>query len=716
MRRPLLFAALSLVACTSSQSATPTPPPAATPAPVVEAVKPPPMVEEDPWLWLEDVTGDKPLGWVRERNATSQKELEAAPGFTALRARLRAIYDSKDRIPSPVVMGKWLYNFWKDETHPHGLWRRTTLSEFKKPAPAWELVLDLDALSASEQQRWVWHGAQCLPPKYERCLINLSPGGSDAVVVREFDVLTRAFVAGGFALPEAKSEVSWKDRDTVYVGTDFGPGTLTDSGYPRLVKEWKRGTPLTAATLVLEGEQSDVSVSGFREFDHGKTRDWLVRGKTFFSDEAWLREGEKQVKIDKPDDAIVSAWNDQAFLRLRSDWVINENVYKAGSLLTTSLDSLERGTRDFTVLFEPKPNTSLEYFVGTKTALFIGTLEDVKSVVFVATRGKKGWEQKKLETPAVGTFSIREWDKDTSDDYFFWDSTLTTPATLSLGSLGKAKREVLKTEPAFFNADGLEVTQHFATSKDGTRVPYFQVSRKGLVLDGTAPTLLEGYGGFEISLTPDYDPAVGAGWLEKGGVYVLANIRGGGEYGPAWHQAALKKHRQRAYDDFAAIAEDLLARKVTSAPRLGILGGSNGGLLMGVMLTQRPELFGAIVCQVPLLDMKRYHLLLAGASWMAEYGDPEKPDEWSALRQFSPYQNVKKGLKYPRTFFTTSTRDDRVHPGHARKMVARLLEQGSDVLYYENIEGGHGGAANNEQRAQMKAMAFTFLAQQLGLK
>ncbi|MBL8911895.1 MAG: S9 family peptidase, partial [Archangium sp.] len=334
----------------------------------------------------------------------------------------------------------------------------------------------------------------------------------------------------------------------------------------------------------------------------------------------------------------------------------------------------------------------------------------------VATLGKKGWEQKPFETQGIGYLEVYAWDQNVNDDYFVWEESFTSPSTMSLGSLGKPKRELLKSNPAFFKADGLVVTQHFATSKDGTKVPYFQVAKKDLVLDGSAPTLLEGYGGFEVSLTPFYDPTVGAAWLERGGVFVLANIRGGGEYGPSWHQAALVKNRQRAYEDFAAIAEDLIARKVTSAPKLGILGGSNGGLLMGVMLTQRPELFGAIVCLVPLLDMKRYHLLLAGASWMEEYGDPGKPDEWMAIKLYSPYQNVKKGKKYPRTLFATSTRDDRVHPGHARKMVARLLENGTDLLYFENTEGGHAGAADAGQKARLNAMAFTFLAKQLGLK
>ncbi|MDP1824053.1 MAG: prolyl oligopeptidase family serine peptidase [Archangium sp.] len=716
MRTTFALCGLALLSCTSSSTATTAPPPAAAPAPVAATpAAPPPLKVEDPYLWLEEVTGEKPIAWVKERNALSQKELESVPGFADLRTRLKAIYDSKDRIPAVNVQGKFLYNFWKDEAHPRGLWRRTSLAEYKKPAPAWELVLDVDALGAAEKKSWVWHGSQCLPPKYERCLVSLSPGGSDAEIVREFDAVKKAFVEGGFSLPEAKSQVSWKELDTIYVATDFGPGSLTTSGYPRIVKEWKRGTSLSEAKLVLEGEASDVSIYGFREFDHGKTRDWVGRAKTFFSDETWLREGDKLVKLDKPDDAQISAWDDQALLRLRSDWIINEKVFKAGSLLAAPLEAFKAGKRDFTVLFEPTASTSLDGFEGTKTALFISVLDDVKSVIFVAKRGKKGWEQTKLETPKVGTFAVSAYDKDVNDDFWFTDTGFTSPSTLSLGTVGKPKREVLKTTPAFFKADGLEVTQFFATSKDGTKVPYFQVAKTGLKLDGSTPTLLEGYGGFEISLTPYYDATVGAAWLERGGVFALANIRGGGEYGPAWHRAALTHQRQRAYDDFAAVAEDLIARKVTSAQKLGILGGSNGGLLMGVMLTQRPELFGAIVCQVPLLDMKRYHLLLAGASWMEEYGDPGKPDDWLALSQYSPYQNVKAGKKYPRTLFTTSTKDDRVHPGHARKMVARLLEHGADLLYYENIEGGHGGAADNGQRAQMNALAFTFLAKQLGL-
>ncbi len=676
----------------------------------------PPTASDDPYLWLEDVTGDKALEWVKAQNAKSQGELEASPGFTELRDRLLAIYDSKAKIPYVAVQGKWLYNFWRDDVNPRGLWRRTTLAEYKKKAPKWETVLDLDALGKAENTSWVWKGSNCLYPDYTRCLLTLSRGGSDASVVREFDTAKKAFIDDGFTLPEAKSNVAWKDLDTIYVGTDFGPGSLTSAGYPRIAKEWKRGTPLSEATTIFEGKETDVAVSAFREFDHGKVRDWVGRSPSFFTGEDYLRDGDKLVKLDHPDDAGADAWDDQILITLRTPWTIGDKTWPAGALLIEPIADFLAGKREFQMLYEPTEHTSLEGYSGTKTGILITELDDVKSKVYLATRAKGVWKRTPVPTPAVGSFSASAYDEDTSDDYWFIDNGFTTPATLSLGNIKKKGRTKLKSNPAFFDAKGLETTQHFATSKDGTKVPYFQVAKKGVTLDGNNPTVMEGYGGFEISLTPGYDPTAGAAWLERGGVYVVANIRGGGEYGPGWHQAALKHDRQRAYDDFIAVGEDLIARKVTSTPHLGIIGGSNGGLLMGVMLTERPDLWGAIVCEQPLLDMKRYHKLLAGASWMEEYGDPDNADDWAALATFSPYQNVKAGVKYPRTLFTSSTRDDRVHPGHARKMVARLLENKQDILYYENIEGGHAGAADNKQRAYMSALAYAFFANQLGLK
>jgi prolyl oligopeptidase len=686
-----------------------TPPATSAPAPT------PAPAADDPHQWLEDVGGEKQLAWVREKNAISQSELEATPGFEALRMRLLSIYDSKEKIPGVGVQGKYLYNFWKDEANPRGLWRRTTLAEYKKKKPKWDVVLDLDALGKAEGENWVWHGADCLYPKYEKCLISLSRGGADADVVREFDMKTRTFVEGGFFLPEAKNSVSWQDDDTITVGSDFGPGSMTSSGYPRIVKEWKRGTPLSAARTIFEGKMTDVASFASREFDHGRIRDWVGRSPSFFTNEMFLREGDKLTRIEKPDDANAGVWDDQILISLRTPWVIGDKTWPAGALLVAPFADFLAGKRDFTMLFEPKPNTSLDGYTGTKTAILVSELEDVKSRIYLHTRTRTGWKRTQIKTPEVGAFDVSAYDEDVSDDYWFGETGFTTPTTLSLGNIKSNARTKIKQNPVFFDARGIEAKQYFATSRDGTKVPYFQVSKKDVALDGNNATILYGYGGFEISMTPSYNSTAGAAWLERGGVLVIANIRGGGEYGPTWHQAALKHNRQRAYDDFIAIAEDLIARKVTSTPKLGIMGGSNGGLLMGVMLTQRPDLFGAVVCQVPLLDMKRYHKLLAGASWMEEYGDPDKPEDWAVLSKFSPYQNMKKGVKYPRTLFTTSTRDDRVHPGHARKMVAKMTEQGHDLLYYENIEGGHGGAADNKQAAYMFAMAYAFFAKQLEL-
>ncbi len=708
-----------LMAC-SSPAKPPTPAPPVTPPaspPVVEAPPPAKPVVEDPYLWLEDVSAERSLAWARERNQASQGELEKVPGFSATRDRIRAILDSKEKTPYVTKQGALYYNFWRDAQNPKGLLRRTTLAEYRKAKPAWETVLDVDALAAAEKESWVFKGYSCLYPAFDRCLVRLSRGGGDAVVIRELDMKAKKFVEGGFTLPEAKSNASWKDRDTIYVGTDFGPGSVTKSGYPRIAKEWKRGTKLADAATVFEGKEDDVSVTVQRTWDHGRTYDFATRGITFFSSETYLGGADgKLAKLDIPIDAESEVWNGQLLLTLRTPWTVGGKTWPGGALLAAPLDGYIAGKRDLAMLFEPAPNKSLREVAHLKSALVVNELEDIKNRVYVWTMKAGKWTRQPLGKPGLGSVSISAVEKDGStDEYWLTQTDYLTPSTLSLGTLGKPPQR-LKAGPTFFDATGLQVEQHFATSKDGTKVPYFQISRKSLVLDGSSPTILYGYGGFEISLTPGYDAIGGASWLERGGVYVVANIRGGGEYGPAWHQAALGHDRQRAYDDFIAIAEDLIARKVTSTPHLGIQGGSNGGLLMGVMLTERPDLFGAIVCAVPLLDMKRYHKLLAGASWMAEYGDPDKAEDWAAISKYSPYQNVKAGVKYPRTLFTSSTRDDRVHPGHARKMVARMLEQGHDVLYYENIEGGHGGAADNQQAAFMEAIEFAFFSKQLGLK
>ncbi|NLW95508.1 prolyl oligopeptidase family serine peptidase [Luteimonas wenzhouensis] len=671
----------------------------------------------DPYQWLEGVEDPKALEWVKQQNAKAEAELAGTPEFRRLESELLAIYDSDDKIPAVYKQGDWYYNFWRDRNNPRGVWRRTTLDEYRKPRPQWEVLIDLDALNQAEGENWVWHGADCLRPDYTRCLVALSRGGADADVTREFDLSTKSWVEDGFFRDEAKGALQWIDRDTVYAFTDFGEGSLTSSGYPRIVKEWKRGTPLAEARVVYEGQDGDMYISAGRDHTPGFERDFVVRTIAFYNDELYLRNADGSLsKVDAPNSAQKSVRREWIALELREPWTVGGRTYQAGSLLAARFDDFMAGKREFEVLFEPTDTTSLAGASFTRNHLVLNVLDDVKNRLFVLTPGTDGWSRRPLAgLPEFGTVSAQAVDADQSDALWITVTDFLTPTTLMLGDAGEgaAAPEVLKTMPAFFDASRHVVEQHFATSKDGTRVPYFLVRPKDLAYDGSNPTLLYGYGGFEISLTPGYSGGVGKGWLEKGGVYAVANIRGGGEYGPRWHQAALKQNRHRAYEDFAAVAQDLIDRRITSPAHLGIRGGSNGGLLTGNMLVQYPELFGAVVIQVPLLDMQRYNKLLAGASWMAEYGDPDKPEEWEFIRTFSPYHLFDPSKDYPPTLLLTSTRDDRVHPGHARKMMAKMLEAGKDVRYYENIEGGHGGAADNRQAAHMDALYLTFLWQQL---
>jgi len=674
-------------------------------------------IADDPYLWLEEVDGTQAGAWVAERNRATEAELEAQPACGALRERLRAILDSTEKIPYARCHAGLLYNFWRDATHARGIWRRTTLDEYRKGAPAWELLIDLDALAREEGENWVWGGVTWLEPGGQRCLVSLSRGGGDAHVVREFDVSSRRFVPGGFILPEAKSDIAWIDHDTLFVGTDFGPGSLTESGYPRIVKEWRRGTPLDAAVTVYEAQPDDLSASGWRDATPGFEREFVQRQIGFYSSELFVRRDGRLLKVPKPDDANAFAVREQLVIELRSDWQVDGAIHPQGALLAADFEALLRGEAVFETLFTPSPTTSLDGLTVTRDALLLTLLDKVKNRIVELRRDDGRWQARDVDLPHNdgGNAALESWafDRVASNQYFLTVTGFTAPSTLYLMEAGAAAGEALKTMPAFFQAEGVQVHQFEAQSSDGTRVPYFAVMHRDTRLDGDNPTVLYGYGGFEVSLKPSYGAISGAAWLESGGVYVVANIRGGGEFGPGWHQAALKGSRQRAFDDFIGVAEDLIARRITSPRRLGIMGGSNGGLLVGAVLTQRPELFNAVVCQVPLLDMRRYHLLLAGASWMGEYGDPDDPAEWAWIGRYSPYHRVRAGERYPRALFTTSTRDDRVHPGHARKMAARMLEQGHDVLYWENVEGGHAGAADNAQTARMWALTWTFLRRQL---
>ncbi|MEL6183363.1 MAG: prolyl oligopeptidase family serine peptidase [Myxococcota bacterium] len=684
----------------------------------------------DPHQWLEEVLGEAPLDWVRDRNAESRQALAQDPGFEGMQSRIRSILDSDDRIAyvgrrsiGGDTAGDY-YNFWRDAEHPRGIWRRTTWEEYVKEDPAWETVLDLDALAEQEGENWVWEGSTWLLPSRERCLVSLSRGGADASIVREFDPVTKRFVPsgeGGFVLGEAKSEVSWIDRDTVYVATDFGDeepgGSMTDSGYPRVVKRWTRGTPLREARRVAVGRKEDISVSAYRTHTPGFENDFLYEGLTFFTNRLSILRDGRWHPIDKPDSASAGTHRQWLLLRLRDDWKVKGRTYRSGSLLITHLERYLGGEHDFHVLFEPTERRSLAGWSRTKSHLILNVLDNVRSVVYVATppvssEADSGvaWSIAELPgLPPFGSVWVSPVDVIDSDDYWLGVTGYLTPSSLWRGTAGGGSAKMIKSLPALFDAKGLTVYQREAVSEDGTRVPYFMIMSSSLPRDGRQPTLLYGYGGFEISLTPNYSATMGASWLEKGGVYVVANIRGGGEFGPRWHQAALKQNRNKAYEDFAAVARDLIDAGITSPRHLGIQGGSNGGLLVGNMMVMYPELFRAVVCRVPLLDMLRYHKLLAGASWVGEYGDPDIPQERGWLRRFSPYHNVSEEGRYPKVLLTTSTRDDRVHPGHARKMTARMQAQGHDVLYYENIEGGHGGAADHEQRAYLEALAWTFL-------
>jgi len=663
--------------------------------------------ETDPFLWLEDVTGDKAMAWVKEQNARTEKELQAAPEYAPTLKKAMEIYDSKERIPYPRIMGPLVYNFWQDPEHERGIWRRTTIGSYRTGTPAWETVLDIDALNKAEGKQWVFKGADCLPPAYARCMVSLSRGGGDAVEIREFDTVAKAFVRDGFFLAEAKSNVNWKDENTLWVGTDFGEGSLTTSGYPRIVKLWTRGTPLSAAVAVFEGKAEDVASGGYTVFTPEGRYDVISRSPAFFQSETFLRLDGRLVKVDIPLDAeLRGIWKEQALVSLRSDWTVGGATYREGSLLAIALDDLLRGGRTFAVLFEPSERVSLGGVSSTRDRLLLTTLDNVRSKLYRVALADRTWAREEVALPGLGTAGVVSASDD-ADVYFFSYEDFLTPDSLYYGEA--AATEKVKSLPMFFPTDGMTVAQHEATSKDGTRIPYFVVMPKGFVADGKAPTLLYGYGGFEVPMVPSYSALQGAAWLARGGVYVQANIRGGGEFGPRWHKAAIKENHIRNFEDFIAVAEDLVARKVSSPRHLGIMGGSQGGLLVGGTFTQRPDLFNAVVCQVPLADMQRFNKLLAGASWMAEYGNPDVPEQWAYIKTWSPYQNLRKDAKYPKVFFWTTTRDDRVHPGHARKMAAKMQSLGYPVYYFENTEGGHGSGAVNKQRAHINALEYAYL-------
>ena len=679
---------------------------------------------QDPYLWLEDVEGDAALTWVRAQNERSLAELQADPNYAAFEAAATEALTSSERIPYGSIRDGMVYNFWQDDTHVRGLWRRTPLESYASDAPEWETILDFDKLAEEEDRNWVFKGADCFRPKGSdlpyKCMVSLSNGGKDAVIRREFDLSTKQFVEDGFVTPEAKQGGAWAGPDTLLIATDWGDGTLTNSGYPFIVKRWQRGTPLEMAEELIRGDVDDVGVWPMSlELEDGRVLQGAVQADTFFTSRYWWfpEEGGDPVQIPVPAKASLNGvYKGQLLVSLQEDWAPEgqEGAFKSGDLVSFELDEFlqTKALPPVSLVFHPSETQALEGVSVAKGAVMLGVSDTAVGKVMRAELSEAGWTRAMVDMPGTGQANIA-FASDEEDTVFLNYEDFLTPDSLLSYSVASGEVTTLKSLPPKFDATGLKVTQHFAVSKDGTRVPYFLVSKEDVPMDGTTPTLLYGYGGFQVSMNPSYSPVTGRLWLEKGGAYVLANIRGGGEFGPGWHQAGLKLNRQRVYDDFISVGEHLVARGVTSPEHLGIMGGSNGGLLMGVMLNQRPDLWNAVVVQVPLLDMMRYHLLLAGASWVDEYGSPDVPEERAFLETISPYQNFDASKPYPVPFFVTSTKDDRVHPGHARKMAAKFEAAGLPFYYYENIDGGHSAAANQTERAKRSALEFTYLTRRL---
>ena len=738
MRKTLTaLSALALVAgCTTTASETneevalvESMPDSGRPQAFVKDVYTPPSTDAaavDPREYLEEVEGEAALNWVRTQNDRSLAELQADPRYGSFEAEALAIVNSKDRIPYGSIRDGEVYNFWQDETNVRGLWRKTTLESYKTDSPEWSTILDFDALSAAEEANWVFKGSNCYSAKDEArriCMISLSNGGKDAVETREFDMGTQSFVEGGFATPEAKQGISWVNYDTVLIGTDGGGdgSTLTESGYPSVVKRWTRGTPLESAETLYSGDKTDVGVWPFTlELDDGTRLQGAVEADTFFTSKYfWFPDGETTaVQWPIPPKATPSGiYKGKVLFTLEQDWTPEGQMgFKAGDLAAFDLQSFldTRTLPQVELVFRPNARQAVNGVAVSKGAALLSINDNVIGKLLKLEPTERGWSTTAITLPGTGEVGVAFADKDEETVFLNYEGFLTPSSLLTYDSATGAV-ETLKSVPAKFNADGLTVQQFEATSKDGTKVPYFVVHREDIVLDGTTPTLLYGYGGFQVSLTPGYSAITGKLWLENGGAYVMANIRGGGEFGPNWHQAGLKQKRQAIYDDFIAVGEDVIARGITSTPHLGIMGGSNGGLLMGVMMTQRPDLWNAVVVQVPLLDMLRYHKLLAGASWVDEYGSPDIAEERAFLETISPYHNFDPDADYPTPLIVTSTKDDRVHPGHARKFAKLFEETGKDFLYYENIDGGHSAAANLKERAKRSALEYTYLAQRLGM-
>jgi prolyl oligopeptidase len=674
---------------------------------------------EDKYLWLEDVSGDRSMSWVKAENAKTDAVLQKDPRYQAdFDAALKLSEDPR-RLAAPGLRGDLVYNNWRDATNPRGLLRKTTVADYLTETPHWTTVIDFDALGKAEHVGWVPRGLSCLYPGDRYCMVQLSAGGEDAVSAREFDLKSGQFVPDGFQLPHSKQNVAWMDKDTLLVERDWGTGTMTNSGYPFVVKEWKRGTPLDSAKEVFRGAATDeVGSRGAVLHDaQGESLQVFQRAVTFFTSQTFVRtpSGIKQLMIPAKS-SLDGLLMGRLLVSLAEDWtpVAGGKSYTAGSLVELKLADVLKDPAHLqpAVIFAPSAQEFLEGTGMTHDRLLVTTLNHVQGRAYVYTPSPSGWTHERLAIPENVTVGIAT-TSDTDNRFFLRIESFLQPPSLWVGDAGKASLTPAKGEPARFDASNEDVVQYEATSKDGTKVPYFVVHPNGMKLDGSNPTLLEAYGGFQVSETPSYSAARGKLWLEKGGVYVLANIRGGGEFGPAWHEAGLNVHRQRIYDDFAAVGEDLIARGITSTPHLGLEGGSNGGLLMGVEMEQHPALWNAVVIEVPLLDMIRFVHIAAGASWVGEYGSPDVPEQRAFLDTISPYQNLKPGVTYPEPLIFTTTKDDRVGPQHARKFAAKMDEFHEPFYFYEITEGGHGSGADLKQQAGTLALMYTYLERKL---
>jgi prolyl oligopeptidase len=668
---------------------------------------------DDPYAWLEEVHGAKPLEWVAQQNAASLGQLKTDPRYQKNYDSVLQVLDATDRIPMGDLAHGFVYNFWQDAANPKGLWRRTTIADYQNASPNWDLLLDIDALAKTEKENWVFKGAECSPGEV-RCLIRLSRGGGDAVVIREYDLKAKRLATDGFAMPEAKTDASYLDDDTVLFAT--AKDGETSSGYARIVKQWRRGTPLASAKTLYEGETGDVASAPATFHTKQGNTGLVIRAVSFFESDYFVLENGAVEKLPLPRSADVKGFFDGAWIAtLRQSFAAEGVSLPKGALVAFGAKPQ--------VIFAPTPRQSIESVGIGRDKIYAAITDNVIGTVHVFTapassreavgqeKAGGGWNDKVLALPGQGSADIVSTN-DFGPEAMFSFQNYLTPTTLYFDS-GNDQPRAIKSLPARFDAAGLTTEQFEATSKDGAKIPYFVTRPKNL--GGPAPTVLYGYGGFEVSLTPGYSANFGRLWLTHGGIYVVANIRGGGEFGPAWHDAALKTKRQHAYDDFEAVAADLARRGLTTPGQLGIMGGSNGGLLVSTVMVQKPELFGAVVCQVPLIDMIAYSHIGAGASWIGEYGDPAIPAERDYILTYSPYQNVKPDVNYPPVFFVTATSDDRVTPVHARKMAAKMMEQGHQVLFYENTDGGHAAAADHRQSAEMWGLSFVYLAEKLGL-